>query len=203
MTTCSVTATVQRQRGVEDRPVPLDRSASSASLPGDRAVQRRLDELVQDLAVIVEQLEAAEDHQVVLVAQRAGAAAERAGPVEVLVGGAVEQGVERAELARLAAARALAVDLLQAQHVGAQAHQLRAQQPDPLLQRRRRRVGAPRFSTLKVAMRSGDGGFGSGRAHRPAHRDEFARQRPRKATVSGASHSATPTTRPTSRPWTS
>ena len=79
---------------------------------------------------------AAQDYQVVLVTIVAFAAADRADPMKALIGRVGEQGIERREPPFTAAPGALAIDLLQAQHVGTEAQQLRPEKPNPFFQRR-------------------------------------------------------------------
>jgi hypothetical protein len=150
---------------VQDRPVPLHRRrlAAPGGFGSDRPVQRRRDEIVQNLPLLAER-QAAEDHQVVLVAEPALAAADGAGAMEALVGGIGEQRVERRKPPRAAPAWTLAVDLLQAQDVGAQPQQLRPQQADPLLQRR---PGNDRLAQI-LDVESGDAQGGGWTAVRHA-----------------------------------
>ena len=111
---------VQSQLRMQNRSIPFDRLRISRhrAIRRDLPVQWREDQIVQDLP-LTEKRKAAQDHQVVLVAIAALAAADGAHAMKALIGRIGEQGIERRKSSLAAATGPLAIHLLQAEHVGA------------------------------------------------------------------------------------
>ena len=132
--------------GVQDGPIPADlllrRGRRGQVHDGAR------DEVVQVHGVTPDG-KAAEDHQVVHVAHGVRPDGRRA--VVPGVGRLLEEAIQRRERARPALAHALRVDLLQAQHVGPERHERRAQHADAL--RERRRLAGAIVEALQVVGR--------------------------------------------------
>ena len=116
--------------GMEDGPVPHHLGGLGGGGPRRRrAVDGRGHEVVADLGMGQDR-EAAEDREVVHVEGAVAAPALGGDAVVAAIARPLDQRVEGREPARRVAARVLAVDFPQAQDVGAQALELRAQDGD-------------------------------------------------------------------------
>ncbi len=194
---------VDGHRGVEKRAIPFDvADVFMTELGGHGAMGGRRHKVVVDLPMLGDR-KPAEDDQVVLVADAALRAALCRHLVKLLVGGLREKFLHRLQPPTTPLRPPLAVHFLQAQDVSPKPPQLRSEQSETLGEGDA--VVGRHSEVLHIERGDAERQVIWGLGHdRPAVCSDLgARQARRKATDSGASHSAGPRTRPISRPSSS